>query len=371
MLPPWARRKHNLAVVMRELRAALIPSVHEGLVPTYGAIVLPEGSEPTALLPLAVEELVLARKAADGSSALVAWEGPKLRGLSLLGPSATPDLQLAQIVRSKKAIIIRRQRGGLVSLYAPDHNLTHVERQWAVSPAINLALSKILQVAPMAEPKVLAQILEFAFYVLSPWRIGATLVWLLSEKEWGDTKVNLLPLDLSVSPKPDKPSLGFTAHFLGQHDGATIIASEGTFSTTGIHLTPTAEAEKLIPIFRGTRHTSARRASYDRPDILIITVSADGPVTVFSDGVNIFEMWWYSAEREAKGVEKILGRSGDDSVFASEYETDCSNCGKTSRVETLKIAGWTDHEEADCPVCGVKIAEDMCWRIHANLVKVF
>jgi hypothetical protein len=37
----------------------------------------------------------------------------------------------------------------------------------------------------------------------------------------------------------------------------------------------------------------------------------------------------------------------------------------------LTVAGWRDYEEAHCPVCNKKIAEDHCFEIHANIKKVF
>ena len=41
---------------------------------------------------------------------------------------------------------------------------------------------------------------------------------------------------------------------------------------------------------RGTRHTSAARHTFDCPDVLAFVVSADGPVTVFSDGQRIADL---------------------------------------------------------------------------------
>ncbi len=41
---------------------------------------------------------------------------------------------------------------------------------------------------------------------------------------------------------------------------------------------------------KGTRHTSSARHTYDCPDVLAFVVSADGPVTVFSDGQRIADL---------------------------------------------------------------------------------
>ncbi len=240
-----------------------------------------------------------------------------------------------------------------------------------VSPAIAVAIEKIRQVAPMAGFTVLWNLLEYAFYVLSPWSIGATLVWILSDRVPGENGVDLRPLQLGLSPSEGKPSLAFTAHLLAQFDGATMLSREGRFLTTGIHLNPSQRAQELIPQHRGTRHTSARRASFDLADALLITVSADGPVTVFSDGLSIFELWWFSAGEAAERMRKAYGSILEDAVWVSGRDKVCPNCGKTSHVEILTIAGWREREEALCPVCHETVNSAHCFNIHANIRKAF
>jgi DNA integrity scanning protein DisA with diadenylate cyclase activity len=48
--------------------------------------------------------------------------------------------------------------------------------------------------------------------------------------------------------------------------------------------------EQAVAAMKGTRHTSAARHTYDCPDVLAFVVSADGPVTVFSDGQRIADL---------------------------------------------------------------------------------
>lgn len=51
-----------------------------------------------------------------------------------------------------------------------------------------------------------------------------------------------------------------------------------------MRLVPSAEAETQVEGYRGMRHTSARRYSYDDPNATVIVVSEDGPVTVLRNG---------------------------------------------------------------------------------------
>ena len=52
-------------------------------------------------------------------------------------------------------------------------------------------------------------------------------------------------------------------------------------------LDPTAGAKRLVAEMGGTRHTSAKRYSYNEPGSIVVVVSEDGPVTIFSDGAMI------------------------------------------------------------------------------------
>ena len=52
----------------------------------------------------------------------------------------------------------------------------------------------------------------------------------------------------------------------------------------GVRLVPSVAAEAGVGGYRGTRHTSARRYSFDDPKATVIVVSEDGPVTVVRGG---------------------------------------------------------------------------------------
>ena len=51
-----------------------------------------------------------------------------------------------------------------------------------------------------------------------------------------------------------------------------------------MRLVPSAEAESDVEGYRGMRHTSARRYSFDDPTATLIVVSEDGPVSVIRNG---------------------------------------------------------------------------------------
>jgi len=222
----------------------------------------------------------------------------------------------------------------------------------------------------MVDTERLYRLLELAQYVLSPWRIGTTLVWLLSDRNPFDG-IDLRPLRLSISPQVGEPTIAFAAHLLAQYDGATIVSREGRLLATNVHLIPSPDAESLLRPLSGTRHTSALRTSYDYSDVLIVTVSADGPVTVFSDGLNVFKLGWFSVDEVAAGIGRIAEKRIGDDIWTSTYDTVCAKCGKTSQVEVLTVTGWREDEEGHCPVCNETIAKAHCYHVYTRIKKVF
>jgi DNA integrity scanning protein DisA with diadenylate cyclase activity len=68
-------------------------------------------------------------------------------------------------------------------------------------------------------------------------------------------------------------------------DGAAIFDAQGVLRRLGVRLVPSKAAEATVEAFGGTRHTSARRYSYDDPLATVIAVSEDGPVSVLRNGV--------------------------------------------------------------------------------------
>ena len=180
----------------------------------------------------------LVRNAEVGSSSL---------RLLLLDPAAAPELQLAELTRHTDGIAFRRDRFGVVRVYGSGGGLRHVGRRWETSPSLADAFAKVHRSAPMVGWSVLADILRFAYFVLSPWYIGATLVWVLSSADpFTQMGVDLQPLRLSVAPTGAEPSIAFAAHLLAQFDGATILAPDGRILRTGVQLSASERAKEFI-----------------------------------------------------------------------------------------------------------------------------
>ncbi len=129
---------------------------------------------------------------------------------------------------------------------------------------------------------MLSALLEFAVHDLGSLGVGALLVYRPGPGP-GPAVEDRLP-----APPPLRVSrashLAPLRHALAQVDGAALFDAEGVLQRLGVRLVPSREAEQRVDALGGTRHTSARRYSYDDPTATVVVVSEDGPVSVLRGG---------------------------------------------------------------------------------------
>lgn len=126
LFPRWAKGKAVRESILLELLAALEAPIHEGLIPPYGSIIVPDVSDLQNSIPLQPDDIELGRKAADGSSALLAFGENGAARLVLLDPTGAPDLELARLARSLDGIAIRRERTGSVRIHGLSGSLRNI-----------------------------------------------------------------------------------------------------------------------------------------------------------------------------------------------------------------------------------------------------
>ena len=287
--------------IAAELARCLDPFVHEQDIRPYGAIVARETPHldrlgrflDTTGLP---DDVV--RSLADGIHSvvlLVKGEAPRLLALH---ESMDTDQDYASHAVWVDGLIVCNDSRGIVRLVT-DSSVTLVEgRRWIARDLVYEAAEDIVQVVPAASLDVVRRLLELAHHHISPKRIGATLLYALTENADAprrrDEGIGVSGLGLSVLNDADEPLL---LHQVRYRDGALLVGRDGRLLAVNVILRPTRNSEQAVPLTKGTRHTSAARHTYDCPDVLAFVVSTDGPVTVFSDGRRI-------ADLKAAGVRK-------------------------------------------------------------------
>lgn len=278
-------------IVITEVDYALRPHVHERRVPSVGTIIEPT-TEPTGwevgtqLLvtrrPIEAMPLNGSRLFADG---LASWLIRHVDGLdewAVFDRPAGSERDLVVLAETMGATIVQRHPNGSVRIVGGFGVLRWDGLTWRLEPPIGSWIDAVAAGATDDRRDVLEMLLEFAVHDLGARGTGAILVY-----QADATKESTIELRLPPPPPLDvrRPSdLAPLRHALAQIDGAAVIDHDGILRELGVRLVPSPEAEMTVEGFRGMRHTSGRRYSFDDPTATVIVVSEDGPVTVLRNG---------------------------------------------------------------------------------------
>ena len=356
-----------ISQIAEEVEHALYPPKHEQKVTGYGSIVVTKPlSAKIASLDVRNLSAEIARQLADGVSTFSVVH-KKLVRIMLRTASCVEELDLIELHRETKGILIHRNHHGVVRVFKDDAIYIHESGVWMTRPYARSILAKVENAVPQADSWKMDRILQFAFHVLSPWNVGATLVWWINERK----RAPKVGLDISASGMyaTDKGHYGALRSILRQYDGALLISPNGQVQSIGYHLKYTKKAEKFIKQVRGTRHTSAKRYSFDQASAVVFVVSEDGPVSVFSDGAKVTELVQVTAVQTARELRNLVPAKASD-VEAYNQLVKCPKCGKKITVEIIIVYGLRERETGDCPICGTELHSQMCWQINTRLVKV-
>lgn len=362
-------------LTLYELSLIIASEAHEGIIPSVGVIFVEVSSElfgvDYVLVP--VEQISMARKFANGIDCFLLYEKDIFFGLVYFKEPLLNELLLVRAFPPSGGLFVQRGPTGIVKFFQGNSIILLENRNWFTKPLIKEAAWKISRCVAEINHSVLNRILEFAFHLLSPIpQVGATLVWWLKDTALVHSETQSTGQDISefnFSILDEARSVTY-CHFLSQVDGATFLNPQGQFMRTGIHLKNSNKSRGLIPELKGTRHTSAQRFSYDFFDTLVITVSSDGPVTIFSDGVNIANLTIHPSHKAAHDLKKMLPEKQDE-ITGSSYEVICQHCGKRLIVEQVNVVDWNKDTDVNCLVCHSLLRTTNCFTIECRPFKRF
>jgi hypothetical protein len=283
---PW----HQIAVA--EIDYALRPHVHEKRVPRYGAFVHPTTDRATweRATNLTIEERPIgemplpdARRYADG---IVSWmvRGAGRRDTwAVFDRPAGSERDLVVIAEALGALVVQRHASGQIRVVSDDLGVYRWDGiDWVHQPLVRRWIDSVHACSRHGDRDVFETLLEFAVHDLGASGIGATLVYRPDPTREASFDHRLpAPPPLRITHPPDLAPL---RHALTQVDGAALFDGDGTLTAMGVRLVPSPEAEAHVDGYRGMRHTSGRRYSFDDPSATVIVVSEDGPVTVLRNG---------------------------------------------------------------------------------------
>ena len=278
-------------LLLEEIDHALRPTVHERRVASCGSILEPS-SDPAGWesgtqleitrAPIAHHSLTTARRFADG---LASWVLRRLDGADewlLFDRPAGSERDLVVLAEVLDATLVQRHPSGAVRVAGPFGVLRWKGMAWHHEPSIRQWIDSVTTCTFTGDHEVLGALLEFAVHDLGSLGIGALLVYRPNDEPEPPVEALLPAPPLLRIRNPSH--LGPLRHALAQIDGAAFFDGQGTLRRLGVRLIPSLDAEASVDALGGTRHTSARRYSYDDPTAIVVAVSDDGPVSVMRKG---------------------------------------------------------------------------------------
>ena len=294
--------------VAAELARCLDPLVHELEIRPYGVMIARETPHLARLGRIVNTDgvdLDVVRSLADGRHSVLLVVKSLPPQLLLLNESMDTDQDYASHAVWVDGLIICNDGKGVVRIVT-DSSITVVEgRRWIAKDLVFEAAEDIVQAVPAADTEVVRRLLELCHHRISPKRIGATLLYVLTDTpahtKRRDEGINVATLNLSVLNEMEEPLLVHQARY---RDGALVIGRDGRLLAVNVILRPT-RASEAVPATKGTRHTSAARHTYDCPNLLAFVVSTDGPVTVFSDGQRVADLRLGHSRKTAEMIDEL------------------------------------------------------------------
>ncbi len=345
--------------MLEEVAYACYPPIHEGRRPSYGCVMAI--TEDLALsLVAGFGRVVDIESGCDIAQLRILCNGRRSflvrtpsGPLAIVELASGDELSLVRALPQLPALGIQRLPSGVVKVFGTSQVFLREAEEWSVKPYAHLEVPKLLEVAIPGSSVVGSALLDVSLHLLSARHVGATLVWILDGAS-GDLIDRLArrgdppAVRLNVTD-PSHPEM--LASVLAAMDGAAIVEADGTVSLVGAHLAVSDRSTDLLSPEHGTRHTSAKRFSFDVPCAIAFVVSQDGPVTVFSDGISILQLartGSYRSSIVAHNPQKA------EAVSTRLCETRCSRCEKSLLCEVTTFEEWNELESVPCPVCGEK-----------------
>ncbi len=375
---PKRIRSVEYATVVAEIASCLYTTQHEREIVPTGVLFSNADLSPTEgvrLVDVPQEGAGELRSLADGRRTFLAYMGDPAPKLAVLTRAIGDDIRLLELAGMADGLAIKRDVSGTVRI-AQGADLWLVEnRNWNRKSGILEHMDLVqscLGHMPGQLHSTLWSLLRLAYYFLSSRNIGTTLVWRVREPRdrtvegLSNKGLDVREMNLGTNNESEYSAI---EHLLKYRDGAAIIGPTGNIEQVGTHLIYGDDAAEEIQPDGGTRHTSARRFSFEHDETVVFVVSQDGPVSIYSDGYKITEMAMNLGSRVASGLKKMVP---DKAGHVDNHTIDkkCQNCGRRIRIQEVIVLGWKSHESIDCPCCRTPdLYSSMCWSLSAWPIK--
>jgi DNA integrity scanning protein DisA with diadenylate cyclase activity len=356
---------------LQETHFLLHPHQHEGKVITYGFVSVTD-SPSSGFQVVTPSEIPItsARDYADGKNIFLLLVNNKYHGLLITEKLVATEGDLIAFQKLTGGIVGVLNPLGISRLIYHGNIAIHELRNWTFKLSVSRSVEQVKSYIPTINELHLVELLKYCFYTLSAQKVGTTIVWFITDNQSQALKTiqnqkNIKPIGINIFNSKNTSAL---LSLLERNDGATIMLSNGDIPVIGAHLVVSEDSTNLLSSYSGTRHTSARRFSYDWPECIVVTVSADGPVSIFSDGLKITQLQINTIAKEAGNLRSI-NPDYPEKVESSSYEVRCGKCGKYSIVHEILVYGWREPESTSCQVCDEKLVAKRTFLLNSQLIK--
>lgn len=366
--------------MVAEIATCLYTRRHEGNITPLGILFCKneltreDGVEIVPMPHLPLDEL---RHLADGRRTFVVYSGSERPKLAVFKAAIADEVRLLALSLSMKGIVVQREGSGATRI-AQNGEVWLVEnRTWErKSPLVEhvTLIGQCFGSIPYSHHTSLYSLLKLAYYFLSSKKVGTTLVWRLfgpaEQTMIGLSKVglDLTSLNLNIS---DESSYSIIEHVVQYHDGAVIVGPGGLIEHLGAHLSYLDSTAERVSPDKGTRHTSAKRFSFEHPETLVCAVSEDGPVSIYSDGYKVTEMAATIGSIVSEVLKRAVPAKAED-ISTSSFDVTCPGCDRNIRVDEVLILGWRDNETVACPCCRFpNLFSSRCFSLSARPIKTW
>jgi len=288
---PLAGEDPAQALLLDDIDRALHPTVHERKVASVGTILDPRAdpdrwSAATELdivrAAVAHADLDASRRFADGLSSWLLRRSDGDDEWLMFDRPAGSERDLVVLASAFGATIVQRHPSGAVRIVGEFGVLRWDGLSWHLEPPVSSWIDVVAACGIAGDDGALEALLEFAVHDLGSLGIGAILIYRPNGEPGPAVEERLPP----PPPLQIRTALHLAPlrHALRYVDGAAVFDHRGVLRQLGVRVVPSPAAEEQVEPIGGTRHTSARRYSFDDADATVIAVSADGPVSVFRRG---------------------------------------------------------------------------------------
>lgn len=358
-LPSKLSSAEVVDMLVDEILFARHAPVHEGLRPTYACLIVPDVANCEAtFLPRPADnaELSSLRPLADGFDTFLVRDPSGV--MSIFAEPVHDELALVRLTRRLSAVGVQLTRTGNIKVFNGSRISVNQHFDWATRPYARDLIPAFVDAIPLPPGDAggtlmrgIADLLDFCVHLLSPQGTGATFVVDLvgdaSALVTAATNSATVPrVALNVFDPMHQLAL---APLVASVDGACLIASNGDLVAFEAMLGMSEAAKLHVSSHGGTRHTSAKRFTFDHPEVVVFVVSADGPVTVFCDGAPTFSL---KPEGTATGMWRLALRLADAvDVQDVDLSVECGACFKPLRILGAQAPSGSELTVA-CPICG-------------------